>query len=336
MALNFKTPAIRRLKKFLVENNCFIEIKKLISDASTREYFRIKWKKSNAIACVYAETFDKSLPQIEATNFFLQCNLPVARIFEVNFKLGIVIHEDFGDEILSNTLKNSNLKKRENLLRKSINLIAKIQKNTPYAFKLNSSISKLKFDKEKLFQELIFFKIHYFESLRKLYLPKETENALNDEFKQLSRELEHHAKVITHRDFHAANLIVSDNEELKIIDHQDARIGPSAYDLASLLLDRITRAPSQKWLDEKKSRFLIERENLGLERIEADTFNYEFDMVTIQRCLKAIGTFSNQGANFGKAHYLDFVKPMFEVVLQSCDRLNKFPALRETLSLQVV
>ena len=37
-------------------------------------------------------------------------------------------------------------------------------------------------------------------------------------------------------------------ENLRIIDHQDARIGAASYDLVSLLLDRVSEIPSTDWL----------------------------------------------------------------------------------------
>jgi aminoglycoside/choline kinase family phosphotransferase len=41
-------------------------------------------------------------------------------------------------------------------------------------------------------------------------------------------------------DFHAANLMIDERGDLRIIDHQDASMGSPAYDLVSLLLDRVT------------------------------------------------------------------------------------------------
>lgn len=134
-----------------------------------------------------------------------------------------------------------------------------------------------------------------------------------------------------HRDFHAANVMVGAEKQLKIIDHQDARIGSVAYDPVSLLLDRVLKMPEKNWLDEKKRFFLDERKKRGLEEITFDDFNYEFDLMTVQRCLKAIGTFSNQTANFGKTVYIQYIEPMLEIVSEALERLDKFPVLRATI-----
>jgi aminoglycoside/choline kinase family phosphotransferase len=328
------TAALEKLETFLKNQNKAesVKIQHLTPDASTREYFRINWLGENAIACVYPESF---LPEeqtyLEITKLFQTAHLPVAEIYDFEAEYGIIVLEDFGDAILRDVLKQSDFETKENLINQAITLIAKIQAATPIAFELNSIASRLKFDEEKLCWELNFFKTHYFESLNERKLPKETEENLQKEFSELSITLENRAKILCHRDFHAANVMVDSENQLKIIDHQDARIGSVAYDLVSLLLDRVLETPDKNWLDEKKHFFLDEREKLGLEKINFERFNHEFDVMTVQRCLKAIGTFSNQTANCGKTNYIQFIAPMFRIVLEALERLEKFPVLRETI-----
>ncbi len=327
MFQTFDTSAIERLQIFLRQNDAPTDVEQLTPDASTREFFRISFNDQTAIACVYPENFDESLPQIDVTRLFLQADLPVAIILKIDYNLGLIIHQDFGDKILRNELEKSDSGFRDQLVNQAISLIAKIQKATPIAFELNSIASKLIFDEQKLLWELNFFKKHYFESLNKSELSAETDAALTKEFTAISRELESRAKVLAHRDFHTANLMLDETNNLLIIDHQDARIGSVAYDLVSLLLDRITEVPSDDWLRNKKECFLSERERLGLEHIDYKEFDHEFDLMTIQRCLKAIGTFSNQAANFGKGDYVQYINPMFRVVEKARQRLAQFPAL---------
>lgn len=328
----FKISGLKRLQNYLGENDFSKKIERLTPDASTREFFRINLAEKSVIACVYPEKFDNTLPQIDVTNLFLACNLPVAEILEADFDNGIIIHEDFGNRILRDYLQNADAEAKENLINTAISLIARIQQATPQAFELNSIATKLFFDEEKLLWELNFFKVHYFGSLLKKPLCQADDENLTKEFTELSRELEIYAKILTHRDFHAANLMLDAENNLKIIDHQDARIGSAAYDLVSLLLDRITEIPSQSWLDEKKKYFLDERENLGFEKIDFEKFDYEFDLMTIQRCLKAIGTFSNQAANFDKIQYIQYINPMLQIVLEACRRLQRFPNLQRITS----
>jgi aminoglycoside/choline kinase family phosphotransferase len=328
---SFQASASQRLREFLVgrDETRDTSVQLLTPDASTRDYFRINWNNSTAIACVYGEPFvEKEHSYLDVTNLFLAGGLPVPETYAFDGELGVIVQEDFGDRVLRDALAVADREERERLLDEAITLIARIQAATPRAFEMNSVASRLKFDEEKLGWELNFFKTHYFESLRKRKLSAEDDAAIAGEFAEISRELELRASVLCHRDFHAANLMLDSRDRLRIIDHQDARIGAASYDLVSLLLDRIGEPPPVVWVREKRLFFLGERERLGLAALDPDEFAAEFRLQTIQRCLKAIGTFSYQSVFRGKIHFIPFIKPMFEVVLQACERLEIFPALQ--------
>jgi aminoglycoside/choline kinase family phosphotransferase len=158
---------------------------------------------------------------------------------------------------------------------------------------------------------------------------------LQSEFAELAAQLETFASVLCHRDFHAANLMIDAEERLRIIDHQDARIGSATYDLVSLLLDRVTVPPDAEWLAEKRAVFLKQREAIGLKRIDEADFAREFRLQTIQRCLKAVGTFSFQSVNRGKTYFIPFIRPMFQIVLRAAENVDDFPVLRRLITEQI-
>lgn len=319
-----------KLEKFLTDNDQSLDFEQLTQDASTREYFRVKWNGQPAIACVYPFN-DLCLGQFEAcldvTNVFRSENLPVAEILTFDAEKQIIVHEDFGNAILRDVLANAGAAEREKLLDEAISFIARIQAATNKAFELDSISSRLKFDEQKLLWELNFFKEHYFTSLKKQPLSAEDDAELNAEFIEIARELESKATVLCHRDFHAANLMVKDGE-LKIIDHQDARIGSTTYDLVSLLLDRVLEMPDENWLKDKKLLLLNAREKLNLEAIDFENFDEEFQLQTVQRCLKAVGTFSFQSTFRGKNYFIPFIEPMLKIVLEAAQKLNGFPKLQ--------
>ena len=240
-----------RLEQFLVSHAESPAFEQLTPDASTREYFRVGWKAEHAIACVYPEAFVKEEQSyLDVTNLFVTSGLPVANVLDFDESLGVIMLEDLGDRILREEMLQAGDASREALAIEAIDLIPRIQAATPRAFEMHSIASRLKFDTEKLLWELDFFRTHYFTTFKKQPLPKDIDDALTAEFVEISRELETKAKVLCHRDFHAANLMIDTNGELRIIDHQDARIGSAAYDLVSFLLDRVTEPPTAEWLEE--------------------------------------------------------------------------------------
>lgn len=321
-----------RLESFLVSRNRTGAICHLTPDASTREYFRIEDSEKTAVACIYPEPFVAAEQSyIDVTSLFLNCGLPVAKILDYDEALGIILLEDLGNRILRDDISEAAPQRREALIDEAITLIAGIQAATKAAFESGSIASRLFFDTEKLSWELEFFKTHYFTTLRGSSLSPTITERLTSEFLEISRELEKRASVLCHRDFHAANIMIDSTGALRIIDHQDARIGSPAYDLVSLLLDRITEPPAPEWLARKRRLFLERREQIGLERLDEEAFAEEFRLQTIQRCLKAAGTFSYQSAKRGKTYFTPFIKPMFRIVLRAAENLDRFPVLRFVL-----
>ncbi|HEY5443814.1 MAG TPA: hypothetical protein VIJ87_04940, partial [Pyrinomonadaceae bacterium] len=75
--------------------------------------------------------------------------------------------------------------------------------------------------------------------------------------------------------------------------------------------------------------------SLGLDPIDEDEFAYEFRLQTVQRCLKAVGTFSFQSVNRGKSYFIPYIKPMFEIVLRALTELQQFPVLRSVVEQQL-
>ncbi len=347
----------QRLESFLTSRGEPTHLIQLTPDASTREYFRIGWRGDSAIGCVYPESFDAGEQSyLDVTELFTKAGLPVAKVLAFDEKLGVIAQEDMGDRILRDVIVEaspirtgsssdrtlSDLPVRtgsrsdrvldiDQLINNSITLIAQIQTATAMAFELNSIASRLRFDTEKLLWELEFFKTHYFTTYKNEPLSAEDDSKLTEEFTELSSELESKAKVLCHRDFHAANLMLDRDNRLRIIDHQDARIGSVAYDLVSFLLDRVTEPPTAEWLAKKRRFFLNEREKIGLEKINEAEFADEFRLQTIQRCLKAIGTFSFQSVNRGKTYFVPFIKPMFQIVLRATENLDRFPRLANVI-----
>lgn len=321
-----------RLRQFLSSRQLQPNFKQLTADASTREYFRIVDGDKTRIACVYPESFKASEQSyIDVTQLFLAAALPVAKILDIDESLGIILIEDLGDRILREEMEYSDETRRNKLIDSSISLIAKIQAASQIAIARQSVASRLKFDVEKLLWELNFFREHYFTTYRKKPLPAGVNDALIDEFTKIAEWLASKATVLCHRDFHAANLMLRENDELFIIDHQDARFGSASYDLVSLLLDRITELPSPEWLNQKQRLLLRLRTGLGLPAIDEVAFAEEFRVQSIQRCLKAVGTFSYQATMRGKTYFIPYIEPMFQSVLRSVKSTDDLPALRSVL-----
>lgn len=329
------------LGRYLVRHGSSLDacLESLTPDASTRQYFRIRWKGKTAVAAVYPNPFDPDEQTfLDITRLLQKASLPVPEILDIDGDEGVIVQEDLGDRQLHGLIQTANDRTRVSYNETAFNLIVKIQTATQLAKEENSIASCLAFDEEKLSWELNFFFEHYFKSLRGESLASSQKVELRQELEQISRELSAVKRVLCHRDFHTANLMVDSSSALRVIDYQDARMGPASYDLVSFLLDRQPSPPSDIQIKEWITFFLREREKHGLEYIDENSFTSEFHLMTLQRELKATGTFSYQTAVNGRHQaYLRFIDPTLHIVLRAAEKLDRFPslqrAIRERISL---
>lgn len=334
----FEPSASERLARLLTQNGVKNrDILALTPDASTRKYFRVTWKKGSAVAAVYPEPFDPDFhPYLDVTNLFSKCDIPVPEIYAVDGAAGIIVQEDLGDQQLCQVLNDEPEEICEDFKEQAIRLIAYIQRATDTARELDSISSRLAFDEAKLGWELDFFFEHYFGSLRKESFSHAETAEIKAELNDVAAELAAVPRVLCHRDYHGANLMVDSKNRLRVVDHQDARMGPASYDLVSFLLDRQPNPPSLAELRGYRLFFLEERRKQGLPALDPDEFAREFRLMAIQRGLKATGTFSYQTAVCGRgAFYESYIRPTLQIVLQSAMWLDRFPALQRIIKARI-
>lgn len=309
----------------------------LTPDASTRVYFRVTWEGKTAVAAVYPEPFDPEVqPFLDVTRLFRGAGIPVPEIYEVDGMSGIIVQEDLGSHQLVKLFETAGADERTQYLEEAIGIIADIQAATELAYRRDSIASRLAFDEPKLIWELEFFVEHYFRSLRREVLKRGELAELMTEMNDIAAELADRPRVLCHRDYHAANLMIDGERRIRVMDYQDARMGPASYDLVSLLLDRRKSPPPAAEIRDYRLFFLDERVRRGLTALDPDDFAYEFRLMTVQRCLKALGTFSNQTANFHRgAVYAEFIRPMLQIVLEAAEWLKRFPVLQSMIKTRI-
>jgi len=111
-------------------------------------------------------------------------------------------------------------------------------------------------------------------------------------------------QVLVHRDFHSRNLMVLPDNELAVIDFQDAVVGPVTYDVASLLKDCYVSWPRDRqldWLHQYQS--LLESAGV-MDPVPAPLFVRWFDLMGLQRHIKVLGIFSRLAFRDSKPQYL--------------------------------
>jgi aminoglycoside/choline kinase family phosphotransferase len=138
--------------------------------------------------------------------------------------------------------------------------------------------------------------------------------------------------VLCHRDYHSRNLMLHDGS-LYIIDFQDARMGPDTYDLVSLLRDSYVDLTDRE-LDELIAYFLALRKGTG-RSTSAEEFRTRFDLMALQRNLKALGTFGYQTITRRNPVYIQYMPRTLRYARTNLEKYPRFARLRELLAARV-
>jgi aminoglycoside/choline kinase family phosphotransferase len=123
---------------------------------------------------------------------------------------------------------------------------------------------------------------------------------------------------------------------LYIIDFQDARMGPDTYDLVSLLRDSYVDLTEDE-VDDLIAFFLALRCGPGAQAQadDRDEFRRRFDLMAVQRNLKALGTFGFQTISRGNTVYIQYIPRTLNYVRANLERYPRFARLRELLAAHV-
>lgn len=311
-----------------------IQIEALTPDASTRKYYRVSNSTEAFIVSLYATPFNpQSSTYLDVTRLFESALLPVPKVIDVAGTEGIILQEDLGDVNLAQWMQDHPLYS-EAKLKEAIELIARIQAASDLAISSGSVAGTLAFDEDKLMWELNYFFDHFFGSYRRDQLSEDETAAIKADLQSIAAELSARPRVLTHRDYHAMNLMVDGNDTLRIIDHQDARMGPATYDLVPILVERRLEPANETWVETHIDYFNEMRLKHGLAAIPKDELMYEFHLMTVQRQLKATGTFSYQTGVVGRAEvYEKYIRPAVATVRRAMNKpgMKTYSALQSKL-----
>lgn len=298
----------------------------LDGDASTRRYYRIAETGRTSMLALYPEPFDVGgMPFLAVRELMAGWGLPVPGLLRVDGPRGIVLQEDLGDVTLQRALDTTNANVREALYRQALDQLTLLQEAAARDSQ-TAECFRVAFDVEKLTWELHYFLKHFVEGHRGRDLTVEDRASLSEAFHRLAEEMASWPRVLCHRDFHSRNLMLQ-GDALRWIDFQDARMGPATYDLASLLRD------SYVDLDED---FVAERAEEFRQRAlrgEArEVFLRRFELTSVQRNLKALGTFGYMAVVRGKRVYEQYVPRTLAMARRNLGRYPELAALQRVLA----
>lgn len=325
-----------RISQYLAETQppgSVTKVLALTGDASDRRYYRVLLRDGESIVLALHSgpiEFD-TLPFVRVARLMRAIPLPVPALLHHSNRLGIIAQQDLGDVTLQAHLGAAPADEHAALYRQAVSFVAVLQQRGDELRSDDYPPYRIAFDTDKLSWELEFFYKYFLQQYRGLSPSLEVQRALSLEWSAIVEELAGEPRVLCHRDYHSRNLMLHD-DSLYIIDFQDARLGPDTYDLVSLLRDSYVDLTSSQ-VDELIAYFLaLKHGAAGVSDGAASEFRRRFDVMALQRNLKALGTFGFQTVTRGNPVYIQYIPRTLNYVRANLTSHPRFARLHELLA----
>ncbi len=319
---HFMTTRLQQLNHWLNEtiSTKDYHLEPASTDASFRRYFRLKHANGTFIVMDAPPEQEDCMSFIDVAQRLLAVGINVPKIIDKDLQQGFLLLSDLGDKQYFDVLTEDNV---DDLYRDAIVVLFKIQqqadsKGLPF------------YNEDLLLQEMGLFRHYLLQEHIGLDLTTKTQAMLDKVFGLLAKEALSQPKVFVHRDYHSRNLIINSAacKRLGILDFQDAVIGPFTYDLVSLLKDCYIKWPRQKiqnWANAYFKKFADDYAD-----IDSTRFMRWFELMGVQRHLKASGIFARLCHRDGKKNYLADIPRTLSYIVELED---EYPQLQDLIAL---
>ncbi len=302
-----------------------VELKPASEDASFRCYYRILHDSKHYIVMDAPPLHENCDAFIDIAKRLVSAEINAPEILHTNLEQGFLIISDLGQTHYLSSLKTANA---QTLYQQAIDALLVMQKKV-------STEELPDYDSALLENEINLF----YDWLLKQHLQLD-----DSEFNQgrhslteclITNALEQ-PQAFVHRDYHSRNLMLTDINNPGVIDFQDAVSGPISYDLVSLLKDCYVKWP-QDLVTDCINYYLERLKDKDIElAFNRAAFQRWFDLMGVQRHLKASGIFARLYHRDGKSGYLKDIPRTLSYITELGDQYPELSELCELIERKVL
>ena len=293
------------------------------SDASFRRYFRVWCDGQTWIVMDAPPDKEDCRPFVAIAQALRSLGLNAPEVRAGDLDLGLLLLSDLGSR---QYLAELDQQSAPRLYDDALEALARLQTGGDPGSPLLPP-----YDSALLHREMELFREWFLGKLLGLALSAAEHHVLDHTFAALADSALEQPRVWVHRDYHSRNLMVTDPDNPGVLDFQDAVVGAVTYDLVSLLRDCYIawpRAQVEAWALDHRTRLRA----LGMSGLDdAGQFLRGFDLMGVQRHLKAIGIFARLNLRDGKPGYLRDIPRTLGYVVDAAERYPELAGLGDLL-----
>ena len=293
------------------------------SDASFRRYFRVWYDGQTRIVMDAPPDKEDCRPFVAIAQALRGLGLNAPEVLAGDLDQGLLLLTDLGSRQYLAELDERSV---SGLYGDALDALARLQTGGDPGSPLLPP-----YDSALLHREMELFRDWFLGRQLGFNLREDEHQVLDHTFALLADNALEQPKVWVHRDYHSRNLMVTDPDNPGVLDFQDAVVGAVTYDLVSLLRDCYVAWPRERvesWALAHRARLRA----LGMSGLDdAAQFLRWFDLMGVQRHLKAIGIFARLNLRDGKPGYLRDIPRTLGYVLAVAERYPDLAGLRDLL-----
>jgi NDP-sugar pyrophosphorylase family protein len=294
---------------------------------SDRKYFRVREGKGSLVVARYGRDDQDFHRHLAYTEFLRKNGVPVPALLSANEERREAVFEDLGDLSLYSWLKCGRTGEEvETIYRKVIDIALMIHTVVTEHVSECPTLGERVFDYEHLRWETHYFMENFVGSVKNMKVGDTSR--IEDEFQTLAAHVDSFPKTVMHRDFQSQNIMITKGMP-RLIDYQGARIGPPAYDIASLLWD-----PYYRIEGEVRARLVNyyagEMKGHGVQDFGTEGFRDMLLSCRLQRHMQAMGAYGFLSLVKGKRYFLKHVEEGLRLLKEDIILAkNEYPSIYE-------
>jgi len=288
------------------------------ADASFRRYFRVHLQDRTLIAMDAPPPQENCEPFVRIAKLFGGAGVHVPQVLAQDLTLGFLLLSDLGDTTYLSQLNDASAPA---LYHDASQALIKLQ--------LASRAGVLPdYDDALLTREMQLFPDWYIAKHLGIHLDEKQQAVLSSTFAMLNKNILSQGQVYVHRDYHARNLMVCDDNP-GVLDFQDAVYGAITYDLVSLFKDAYIRWDEEKIIDWLVRYWQNARKQSLPVPEDFSEFYRDFEYMGAQRHIKILGIFARLYHRDDKDGYLKDMPLVMDYLRRACERYIELkPLLR--------
>ena len=312
---------LKSLKHWLNEvlDSSDYELQPASEDASFRSYYRLFIDNKTFIVMDAPPPQEDCAPFVQVTKILFASGVNAPRIHHLDLKQGFLLLDDFGNDLYLNKLDANTANQ---LYSDAIKALVRMQSS--------ADVNNLPlYDETLLRREMQLFSEWLLGKHLEVELSDAQDKSIAALFDLLVENALEQPQSFVHRDFHSRNLMITADNNPGVIDYQDAVQGPITYDLVSLLKDcyiKWSKDEINKWVDFYLQQHAEKRAEKGTE-INRQQFQRWFDLMGVQRHLKASGIFARLSHRDDKHGYLNDIPRTLSYIVDLKQDYSELAAL---------